>query len=201
MLKDKVIQSASSYFRTMEQFDRSKSFGDSTPWIFNFYKGEFIGATIIANPPNADNKESAFFHILNLLTFDKFDMVTINIDTYFTTQSKEKEFTTPPSQSVDRQEAIISIGATKNGLEQSMLVYGRDDNGVVYEKEIVNEGVGEGWMTTYLEKIMSMPLSIEQMIHVGREQTDIFDDDADKSNQELVEEIKQEWIDLLTEND
>ncbi len=40
MLLDTIEKSAVRYFETMERFDSNQSFGDCSPWIFNFYKGK-----------------------------------------------------------------------------------------------------------------------------------------------------------------
>ena len=152
MLKEKIVRSSNRYFETMEMLDSKKDFGEISPWIFNFYKGNVIGATIMAEPPSQKQKQEACMHILNLLSFDKFDTVTISMDTYFTKQSKEdfeddSDTDVMPSESPNREEAIITIGATKNDIDQSMLVYGRNDDGSVYEKEhITEQGVSGGWM-------------------------------------------------------
>ena len=207
MLKEKIVNSSTRYFETMEKLDSAKDFGEMSPWIFNFYKGNVIGATIIAEPPSHEEKQQACMHILNLLSFDKFDAVTISMDTYFTKQSTE-DFKdngaedVMPSESPNREEAIITIGATKNDIDQSMLVYGRNDDGSVYEKEhITEQGASGGWMKELLSKSMRMEITMEQMIKFARIETDIFDDDKDVEDEVLINNIKQEWIDLLTEQD
>lgn len=207
MLKEKIVNSSTKYFETMEKLDSAKDFGEMSPWIFNFYKGNVIGATIMAEPPSQEQKQEACLHILNLLSFDKFDAVTISMDTYFTKQDKEDfdNGNTPdimPSESPNREEAIITIGATKNDIDQSMLVYGRDDNGDIYEKEhITEQGTSGGWMQELLWKCMRMDITMEQMIRFARSETDIFDDDEDVEDEVLINNIKQEWIDLLTQSD
>ncbi len=207
MLKEKIIRSSNRYFETMEKFESDKDFGDMSPWIFNFYKGNVIGATIMAEPPSQKEKQQACMHILNLLSFDKFDVVTISMDTYFTKQSTE-DFEdnglkdVMPSESPNREEAIITIGATKNDIDQSMLVYGRNDDGSVYEKEhITDQGTSGGWMQELLLKNMNMDITMEQLIKFARSETDIFDGDEDVEDEVLINNIKQEWIDMLTEND
>jgi hypothetical protein len=191
----------------MEMLDSKKDFGDISPWIFNFYKGNVIGATIMAEPPSQKQKQEACMHILNLLSFDKFDTVTISMDTYFTKQSKEdfeddSDTNVMPSESPNREEAIITIGATKNDIDQSMLVYGRNDDGSVYEKEhITEQGVSGGWMQELLFKSMRMDITMEQMIRFARSETDIFDEDEGVEDEVLINNIKQEWIDLLTQSD
>jgi hypothetical protein len=207
MLKEKIVESSNKYFETMEMLDSKKDFGDISPWIFNFYKGNVIGATIMAEPPSQKQKQEACMHILNLLSFDKFDTVTISMDTYFTKQSKEdfendSDTDVMPSESPNREEAIITIGATKNDIDQSMLVYGRNDDGSVYEKEhITEQGVSGGWMQELLFKCMRMDITMEQMIRFARSETDIFDEDEDVEDEVLINNIKQEWIDLLTQSD
>jgi hypothetical protein len=207
MLKEKIVRSSNKYFDTMEQFESAKDFGDMSPWIFNFYKGNVIGATIMAEPPSQEQKQEACMHILNLLSFDKFDTVTISMDTYLTKQSK-KDFDENghqdlmPSQSPDREEAIITIGATKNDIDQSMLIYGRNDDGSIYEKEhITEQGASNGWMQELLFRAMRMDITMEQMIRFARSETDIFDEDEGVEDQVLINNIKQEWIDLLTQSD
>lgn len=207
MLKEKIVRSSNRYFETMEMLDSKKDFGDISPWIFNFYKGNVIGATIMAEPPSQKQKQEACMHILNLLSFDKFDTVTISMDTYFTKQSKEdfeddSDTNVMPSESPNREEAIITIGATKNDIDQSMLVYGRNDDGSVYEKEhITEQGVSGGWMQELLFKSMRMDITMEQMIRFARSETDIFDEDEGVEDEVLINNIKQEWIDLLTQSD
>ena len=207
MLKEKIVRSSNRYFETMEMLDSKKDFGDISPWIFNFYKGNVIGATIMAEPPSQKQKQEACMHILNLLSFDKFDTVTISMDTYFTKQSKEdfeddSDTNVMPSESPNREEAIITIGATKNDIDQSMLVYGRNDDGSVYEKEhITEQGTSGGWMQELLFKSMRMDITMEQMIRFARSETDIFDEDEGVEDEVLINNIKQEWIDLLTQSD
>ena len=207
MLKEKIVRSSNRYFETMEMLDSKKDFGEISPWIFNFYKGNVIGATIMAEPPSQKQKQEACMHILNLLSFDKFDTVTISMDTYFTKQSKEdfeddSDTNVMPSESPNREEAIITIGATKNDIDQSMLVYGRNDDGSVYEKEhITEQGVSGGWMQELLFKSMRMDITMEQMIRFARSETDIFDEDEGVEDEVLINNIKQEWIDLLTQSD
>ena len=207
MLKEKIVRSSNRYFETMEMLDSKKDFGEISPWIFNFYKGNVIGATIMAEPPSQKQKQEACMHILNLLSFDKFDTVTISMDTYFTKQSKEdfeddSDTDVMPSESPNREEAIITIGATKNDIDQSMLVYGRNDDGSVYEKEhITEQGVSGGWMQELLFKSMRMDITMEQMIRFARSETDIFDEDEGVEDEVLINNIKQEWIDLLTQSD
>lgn len=203
MLKEKVEYSANRYFSTMEKFDSEKNFGDISPWIFNFYKGDMIGATIMAEPPHADQKEEAFMHILNLLTFDKFDYVTISLDTWFTKQpADDPDFSIAPSESLDREEAIITLGATRDELEESMLIYGRDDNGCIYEKEHIKTGMGsfDGWMQEMVLKAMNFPLTMEQLVLVAQDDTEIFDDVSDMPMSQIINNLKQEWINLLTQN-
>lgn len=203
MLKEKVEYSANRYFSTMEQFDSEKNFGDISPWIFNFYKGDMVGATIIAEPPMYEKKQEAFMHILNLLSFDKFDYVTISLDTWFTKQPiEDPDFSIAPSESIDREEAIITLGATKDNLEQSMLIYGRNDNGEIFEKEHITDGAGgfEGWMQDMVLKAMNFPVTMEQLIVMAKDNTDIFDDDINKPTSEIINTLKQEWIELLTDN-
>ena len=107
-----------------------------------------------------------------------------------------------PSESPNREEAIITIGATKNDIDQSMLVYGRNDDGSVYEKEhITEQGVSGGWMQELLFKSMRMDITMEQMIRFARSETDIFDEDEGVEDEVLINNIKQEWIDLLTQSD
>lgn len=205
MLKEKIITSSNRYFETMEKFESNRDFGDMSPWIFNFYKGNVIGATIMAEPPSQKEKQEACMHILNLLAFDKFDAVTISVDTYFTKQSKEdfEDNGAPdlmPSESLDRQEAIVTIGATKNDIDQSMLIYGRNDDGSIYEKEhITDQGIAGGWMQELLHKAMRFDISMEQMIRFARSETDIFKEDEGIEDEVLFNNLKQEWIDLLTE--
>lgn len=205
MLKEKIITSSNRYFETMEKFESNRDFGDMSPWIFNFYKGNVIGATIMAEPPSQKEKQEACMHILNLLAFDKFDAVTISVDTYFTKQSKEdfEDNGAPdlmPSESLDRQEAIVTIGATKNDIDQAMLIYGRNDDGSIYEKEhITDQGVAGGWMQELLHKAMRFDISMEQMIRFARSETDIFKEDEGVEDEVLFNNLKQEWIDLLTE--
>lgn len=207
MLKEKIVRSSNRYFETMEMLDSKKDFGEISPWIFNFYKGNVIGATIMAEPPSQKQKQEACMHILNLLSFDKFDTVTISMDTYFTKQSKEdfeddSDTNVMPSESPNREEAIITIGATKNDIDQSMLVYGRNDDGSVYEKEhITEQGTSGGWMQELLFKSMRMDITMEQMIRFARSETDIFDEDEGVEDEVLINNIKQEWIDLLTQSD
>lgn len=207
MLKEKIVRSSNRYFETMEMLDSKKDFGEISPWIFNFYKGNVIGATIMAEPPSQKQKQEACMHILNLLSFDKFDTVTISMDTYFTKQSKEdfeddSDTDVMPSESPNREEAIITIGATKNDIDQSMLVYGRNDDGSVYEKEhITEQGTSGGWMQELLFKSMRMDITMEQMIRFARSETDIFDEDEGVEDEVLINNIKQEWIDLLTQSD
>lgn len=203
MLKEKVEYSANRYFSTMEKFDSEKNFGDISPWIFNFYKGDMIGATIMAEPPNAEEKKEAFMHILNLLTFDKFDYVTISLDTWFTKENKEDvDFSIAPSESINKEEAIITLGATKDALEQSMLIYGRNDNGEIYEKEhITDSAVGfDGWMQEIILKAMNFPLTMEQLVLVAKDDTKIFDDVSDMPMSQILNNLKQEWINFLTQN-
>jgi len=202
MLKEKVERSANKYFETMEKFDSEKNFGEISPWIFNFYKGNVVGATIMAEPPEIDRKEDAFMHILNLLTFDKFDCVTISMDTWFTKQEEDNpDLSIAPSECLDKEEAIITLGATKDELEQSMLIYGRDDNGVIYEKEHITEGAGtfEGWMQEMTMKAMNFPINMETLVHMAKEQTDIFKEE-DRPMDEILMGLKQEWIEMLTSN-
>ena len=202
MLKEKVKNSADKYFYTMEKFDSEKNFGEISPWIFNFYKGNVVGATIMAEPPEVERKQDAFMHILNLLTFDKFDCVTISMDTWFTKQSADDpDFSIAPSESLDKEEAIITLGATKDELEQSMLIYGRDDNGVIYEKEHITEGAGsfEGWMQDMVTKGMNFQINMETLVYMAKENTEIFKGE-DRPIDEIILALKQEWIDLLTAN-
>ncbi len=202
MLKEKVKYSANRYFDTMEKFDSEKNFGDISPWIFNFYKGNVVGATIMAEPPEIDRKQDAFMHILNLLTFDKFDAVTISMDTWFTKQpADDPDFSIAPSESLDKEEAIITLGATKDELEQSMLIYGRDDNGEIFEKEHILEDASsfEGWMQEIVMRGMNFPVNMETLVHMAKENTEIFKEE-DRPIDEIIVSLKQEWINLLTEN-
>lgn len=202
MLQEKVRNSADKYFYTMEKFDSEKNFGEISPWIFNFYKGNVVGATIMAEPPEIDRKQDAFMHILNLLTFDKFDAVTISMDTWFTKQPADNpDFSIPPSASLDKEEAIITLGATKDELEQSMLIYGRDDDGSIYEKEHILENASsfEGWMQDMVMKGMNFQVNMETLVYMAKENTDIFKGE-DRPIEEIIHALKQEWIDLLTAN-
>ena len=202
MLKEKVKYSANRYFDTMEKFDSQKNFGDISPWIFNFYKGDVIGATIMAEPPEYEKKQEAFMHILNLLTFDKFDAVTISMDTWFTKQDVDNpDFSIAPSESLNREEAIITLGATRDELEQSMLIYGRDDNGDIFEKEHIVEDASsfEGWMQEIVTRGMNFPVNMETLVHMAKENTDIFKEE-DRPINEIIFALKQEWIDLVTSN-
>lgn len=202
MLQEKVRNSADKYFYTMEKFDSEKNFGEISPWIFNFYKGNVVGATIMAEPPEIDRKQDAFMHILNLLTFDKFDAVTISMDTWFTKQPADNpDFSIPPSASLDKEEAIITLGATKDELEQSMLIYGRDDDGSIYEKEHILENASsfEGWMQDMVMKGMNFQVNMETLVYMAKENTDIFKGE-DRPIEEIIHALKQEWIDLLTDN-
>lgn len=202
MLQEKVRNSADKYFYTMEKFDSEKNFGEISPWIFNFYKGNVVGATIMAEPPEIDRKQDAFMHILNLLTFDKFDAVTISMDTWFTKQPADNpDFSIPPSASLDKEEAIITLGATKDELEQSMLIYGRDDDGSIYEKEHILENASsfEGWMQDMVMKGMNFQVNMETLVYMAKENTEIFKGE-DRPIEEIIHALKQEWIDLLTDN-
>ena len=202
MLKEKVKYSATRYFDNMERFDSEKNFGDISPWIFNFYKGDVIGATIMAEPPEYEKKQEAFMHILNLLTFDKFDCVTISMDTWFTKQpADDPDFSIAPSESLDKEEAIITLGATKDDIKQSMLIYGRDDDGSIYEKEHILEDASsfEGWMQDMVMKGMNFPVNMETLVYMAKENTDIFKGE-DRPIEEIIHALKQEWIDLLTSN-
>lgn len=202
MLQEKVRNSADKYFYTMEKFDSEKNFGEISPWIFNFYKGNVVGATIMAEPPEIDRKQDAFMHILNLLTFDKFDAVTISMDTWFTKQPADNpDFSIPPSASLDKEEAIITLGATKDELEQSMLIYGRDDDGSIYEKEHILENASsfEGWMQDMVMKGMNFQVNMETLVYMAKENTEIFKGE-DRPIEEIIHALKQEWIDLLTAN-
>ncbi len=202
MLQEKVRNSADKYFYTMEKFDSEKSFGEISPWIFNFYKGNVVGATIMAEPPEIDRKQDAFMHILNLLTFDKFDCVTISMDTWFTKQpADDPDFSIAPSESLDKEEAIITLGATKDDIKQSMLIYGRDDDGSIYEKEHILEDASsfEGWMQDMVMKGMNFPVNMETLVYMAKENTDIFKGE-DRPIEEIIHALKQEWIDLLTSN-
>tara|TARA_Y100000004_G_scaffold173400_1_gene211226 strand:+ start:1326 stop:2015 length:690 start_codon:yes stop_codon:yes gene_type:complete len=202
MLQEKVRNSADKYFYTMEKFDSQRSFGEISPWIFNFYKGNMVGATIMAEPPEIDRKQDAFMHILNLLTFDKFDCVTISMDTWFTKQpADDPDFSIAPSESLDKEEAIITLGATKDDIKQSMLIYGRDDDGGIYEKEHILEDASsfEGWMQDMVMKGMNFPVNMETLVYMAKENTDIFKGE-DRPIEEIIHALKQEWIDLLTSN-
>jgi len=203
MLKEKVKHSSSKYFETMEVMDSRKNFEDMSPWIFNFYKGDDVGCTIVAQPPEFDKKQEAFMHILNLLTFDKFDYVTVSLDTWFVKQDKDNpNFNIRPSESLEREEAIITLGASSDELEQAMLIYGRNDNGKIYEKEHITEGSSnfEGWMQEVILKAMNFPVTMEELVVMAKNNTEIFDDVKDKPTSELIHNLKQEWINLLTEN-
>ena len=202
MLQEKVKNSADKYFYTMEKFDSEKNFGEISPWIFNFYKGNVVGATIMAEPPEIDRKQDAFMHILNLLTFDKFDTVTISMDTWFTKQpADDPDFSIAPSESLDKEEAIITLGATKDEMQQSMLIYGRDDNGSIYEKEHIHheDCSFEGWMQDMVMKGMNFPVNMETLVYMAKENTEIFKGE-DRPIEEIIHALKQEWIDLLTSN-
>lgn len=202
MLLDTIEKSANRYFETMERFDSNQSFGDCSPWIFNFYKGKVIGATIIAHPPHEDDKEQAFQHILNLLTFDKFDMVTINMDTWMMkTPQDDPDFDTRPSEALDREEAIVTLGATADEIEQSMMIYGRNDDGSIYEKEHIVGGTFDGWMQQAVKQAMNFQINMETLVYMAMESTDIFDDVKETPMSEIIRNLKQEWINLLTSND
>lgn len=90
--------------------------------------------------------------------------------------------------------------ATKNDIDQAMLIYGRNDDGSIYEKEhITDQGVAGGWMQELLHKAMRFDISMEQMIKFARSETDIFKEDEGVEDEVLFNNLKQEWIDLLTE--
>jgi len=203
MLKETIERSAVKYFETMEKFDSEQNFGESSPWIFNFYKGNLIGATIMAEPPHPDDKEEAFKHILNLLTFDKFDMVTINMDSWLAKQEMKDGEDVPferPSEAIDREECIITLGATKSEIEQSMMIYGRNDDGTIYEKEHIVGGSFEGWMQEMVQTAMNFQINMETLVYMAMESTDIFDDVKEKGMPEILRGLKEEWINLLTSN-
>lgn len=209
MLKEKVQNGAKRYFEALKEIDDRKSFDDMSPWIFNFYKGDMIGANIMASPPDIDKKQTAFFHIMNLTTFDKFDYVTVSLDTWFTKIQKEdfKGFEsedTPVRDRLDKEEAIMTLGADRFGnIEQSMIIYGRKDNGEIYIKEEVpmnDADPFDGWMKNIMTNLMSTDLPLSTVINIARKETEIFDGAEDKSMYELIKQVKEEWIDLLTSN-
>ena len=209
MLKEKVQDGAKKYFESLRRIDNSKTFEDMSPWVFNFYKGDMIGANVMALPPNIDKKQTAFFHIMNLTTFDKFDYVTISMDTWFTKVDKDdfeeyKNDDTPIRDRLDKEEAIMTLGADRYGnLEQSMIIYGRKDNGEIYIKEEVGMDADpfDGWMKDIMTKLMSAEIPLSKVVNLAMEETDIFKGHEDKSMYEIIKQIKEEWINLVTSND
>ena len=121
---------------------------DMSPMIHFFTEDYESPIMVIQLPPSSEDKRELMFHhmfavpFINLLPIRA---VSIVQDTWFTKAEKGEEINVRPSESIDREQGLVTLVIKDDDTGVfNMREYGRDDNGIIYTKDVTNTEI-ENW--------------------------------------------------------